>query len=182
VEPETDWYLEAGQGVQTPASRYSPESSNGVLFSQNVPAGQSAATSSLLPLSSVAASQQESKVIIRKAFNMIPVLACLKGDNRGRDLGTDLTKQMMTTRRTIAERKLLSMHVISINKQGGVAIVTPAAQGLLPEVMVQGLPEAPPQPSPMLQVGQSRQEVGPGAGKDMHPTGSQSFKPAPSAM
>ena len=111
-------------------------------FGWNVPAGQSTAPSSLLPLSSVAASQQESKVIIRKAFHIIPVLACLKGDNRGKDLGTDLTKQMMTTRRTIAERNLLSMHVISINKQGGVAIVTSAEQELLPEMMVQRQREA----------------------------------------
>jgi hypothetical protein len=116
--------------------------------SRNLPAGQSAATSSLLPLSSVAASQQESKVIIRRAFNISPVLACLKND-RGKDLGAELTKQMVTTRSTIAERNLLSMQVISIIKQSAAA--TSAAQALLPEAVVQVLPEAPPKPSQVLQ-------------------------------
>jgi hypothetical protein len=106
-----------------------------------LPAGQSAATESLLPLSSVAASQQESKVIIKRVFNISLVLACLKND-RGKDLGAELTKQMVTIRRAIAERNLLSLQVISINKQGGVAIVTSAEQALLPEMMVQRLPEA----------------------------------------
>jgi hypothetical protein len=80
-----------------------------------LPVGQSAATSSLLLLSSViAASQQESKVIMRRAFNIIWVLACLKDTRAGRDLrrvGAELTKQMMTTRRTIAGSNLISMLV-----------------------------------------------------------------------
>jgi hypothetical protein len=121
VEPGAGWYVETGQEVQAPAEAY-------------LPAGQSAATSSLLPLSSVAASQQESKVIIRRAFNKGLVLACLM-DDRDRDLGAELTMQMVTTRRTIAERNLLSMQVISINKQSGVAVVTSAVQALLPKVL-----------------------------------------------
>jgi hypothetical protein len=77
-----------------------------------LPAGHSAATSSLLLLSSViAASQQESKVVMRRAFNIIWVLACLKDARAGKDLGAELTKQMMTTRRTIAASNLISMLV-----------------------------------------------------------------------
>jgi hypothetical protein len=83
------------------------------------------------PEASVAATQM---VIIRRAFNISPVLACRK-DGRGMGLGAELTKQIVTPRRTIAERNLLSMQVISINKQSAAA--TSAAQALLPEVMVQ---------------------------------------------
>ena len=80
-----------------------PEPGNAV-SSQNVPAGQSAATSSLRPLSAVAASQQESKVIIKRAFNKGLVLTCLMDDETTDLLGAKLNKQMMSTRMAIAER------------------------------------------------------------------------------
>jgi hypothetical protein len=72
-------------------------------------------------------------VLIRRAFNISLVLACLK-NGRGKDLGAELTKQMVTTRRTIAERNLLSMQVISII--GAVMISSAAVVTMVGTVLI----------------------------------------------
>jgi hypothetical protein len=68
-------------------------------------------------------------VAIRRALNRSTglfslVLACLR-DARGRDWRAEPSKQLMTTRtaRLVIDGSSLSMLVMSINKQGGVAVM-----------------------------------------------------------